>query len=307
MATSKIATRDVLSEARRRISIRLLVKGAWEFARRKPLGAASAIIIMLVIVVGVFAPLIGRYDPLSTNLRELLAGPSAGHWFGTDHLGRDVYARIVHGTRSALYVGVLSVILAISVGTTLGLLSGYLGGKFDLLVQRAIDSIMAFPPLILALAVASILGPSNTNSLFIIALLLTPNATRIARGATLSLRTRPYIEASIALGAQTPRIISRHILPNILAPMIIILSVDLGAALLVAASLSFLGVGQPEPSPSWGLMLAGQGRSYLEVAPWMAIAPAIAISLSVLSFNLLGDALRDILDPRLRGAGGRVR
>lgn len=277
------------------------VAGLAAFARRKPLGAVSALIILGIIVVAVFAPLVDRYDPLIGRLPERLHGPSAAHWFGTDDTGRDVYSRVIHGARSALYIGFLSVMLGVAAGSLLGLVSGYLEGKTDLVIQRAVDSIQAFPALILALAVASVLGPSDNNSLMIIGLILVPGAARVVRGSTLSIKNNVYVDAAKAVGAGTPRIIFRHILPNVFAPIIVLASVYLGSAILVAASLSFLGAGKSEPDPAWGLMLSGQGKRYLELAPWVAVAPAIAISLTVLSFNLLGDAVRDVLDPRLRG------
>ena len=280
---------------------RRMLTGLAGFARRKPLGALSALIILAIIVMAFFAPLVDRYDPLIGRLPERLQGPSPAHWFGTDDTGRDVYSRVVHGARGALYVGFLSVMIGVAAGSLLGLASGYLEGKTDLVIQRLVDSLQAFPPLVLALAVASVLGPSDNNSMLIIGLILIPGAARVVRGSTLSIKNNLYVEAARAVGAGTPRILFRHLLPNVFAPIIVLASVYLGSAILVAASLSFLGAGRSEPAPSWGLMLAGQGKRYLELAPWMAVAPAVAISLTVLSFNLLGDAIRDVLDPRLRG------
>lgn len=272
------------------------------FVRHKPLGAVCGLIIAVIIATAALAPVIDRYDPVATSLRERLHPPSTAHWFGTDNLGRDVYSRIVNGTRSTLYVGFLSVALAVAGATVLGLLSGYLGGTVDLIVQRIVDALMAFPSLILALALVSVLGPSDTTSLVAIAVTIMPGAARVVRGSTLAVKNNSYVEAGRALGAGTPRILTQHILPNIAAPIIVVVSVQLGSAVLVSASLSFLGVGKPEPAPSWGLMLSGQGRQFLELSPWVAIAPGMAISLTVFAFNMFGDALRDVLDPRLRGA-----
>ena len=273
----------------------------WRFLRRKPLGGISAIIILVLLVMAVFAGFIDRYDPFDQQLPQRLLPPSGAHWFGTDYLGRDIYSRIVHGSRSTVYVGFLSILLGVSTGSVLGLMSGYFGGKTDLIVQRFIDSVMAFPPLLLGLAIGAVLSPSNNNTLFIIALIITPGSTRLVRGTTLSLKNNVYVEAARAIGASTPRILFRHILPNTFAVIIILISVGLGGAILVDASLRFLGVGKPDPDPAWGLMLAGKGRQYLETSPWLAVAPAVAISMGVLAFNLLGDAIRDVLDPRLRG------
>lgn len=257
------------------------------FARRKPLGALSSAGIALIVLAAVFAPLIAPYDPTTTYPRDKLEGPSRAHLMGTDDLGRDVFSRIVYGARTSLVAGVAATIF----GTLLGMVSGYAGGRVDMVVQRIMDSLQALPALV----------PSLWNIIWALALFTLPGASRIVRGAVLSVKTEPYIESARLIGAGPLRTLLSHILPNVMAPIIVIASVTIGAAILAEASLSFLGLGVPPPAPSWGGVLATSGRRYFERAPTLAIFPGAAITLTVLAFNLLGDTLRDVLDPHLRG------
>jgi ABC-type dipeptide/oligopeptide/nickel transport system permease subunit len=269
-------------------------------ARQQPLGTVSALIILILIVMAAFPELVATHDPLEAFAGDELFPPSTYYWLGTDNIGRDMFSRIVWGARTSLWVGILSVGLGTSVGTLFGMVSGYFEGRIDMVLQRIMDSFMAFPPLILALAMIAVLGQSTTNLMFAISVGIAPWASRIIRGSTLSVKHEAYVEAARAAGASHGRILWRHILPNIAAPIIVIVSITLGYAILVEAALSFIGLGAPPPAPSWGRMLSGDGRRFMEHAPWLAIAPGLAISISVLAFNLLGDALRDVLDPSLK-------
>jgi peptide/nickel transport system permease protein len=267
---------------------------------RHPLGAAGAVIMAVFVFAALFADLLTRYDPTSTNASLSLAHPSAAHILGADFLGRDVYSRIVHGARISLATGLGAALLAGALGTSLGLLSGYVGGWVDLVVQRLVEVMQALPVLILALIMAAALGPSLGNTILAIAIPLVPYSARVIRSNTLALREMPYVEAARAVGMSETRIALRHVLPNTLAPLIVLATAQLGSAILTESSLSFLGLGIPEPHPSWGRMLSESAAEYVRTAPWLVIFPGIAISLAVFGTNLLGDALRDILDPRLR-------
>ena len=275
------------------------------FARRKPLGALSAGVILLLALGAICANFL-PYGPFDTELGDRLLSPSWKHLLGTDELGRDLLTRIVYGSRITLKIGFLAVLLGVAAGSVLGLISGYFGGIGDILIQRAVDALMSFPALVLALALASIRQPSDTNTLVIIGIVLIPTCTRVVRGATMAVKPNVYVEAARALGAGNMRILMRHILPNVTAPIIVVASVFIGSAIIVESSLSFLGVGSPPPSPSWGAMLSGSGRKSLETHWWLALFPSLALAAAVYSFNLLGDAVRDILDPRLRGGIGRM-
>jgi peptide/nickel transport system permease protein len=274
--------------------------GLWQAARRKPLGALSFAVIVLLVFLAAFAGVISPYGPYELGL-DTLQGPGAYHLMGTDEIGRDVFSRVVHGARVSLYVGLIAVTLGTLGGSLIGLISGYFGGWTDSIIQRLIDIIMAFPGLVLALVVISVLGTGTTKSMVAIAVVLIPGAARVVRGVVLSLKERPFVEAARAIGGTHLHILRRHVMVNTVAPVIILISITLGNAILIEASLSFLGLGTPLPKPSWGAMLAGSGRRYMEQAPWLALFPGLAISLTVLAFNLLGDAVRDLLDPRLRG------
>jgi len=271
------------------------------FARQYPLGAIGAVIMIVFIGSAVFADFITRWSPLTTNPALSLAAPSAAHWFGSDFMGRDVFSRIVYGARISLAVGLGSTGLGCLLGVILGLLSGYVGGWLDLAVQRIIDMLQALPLLVLALVMAAALGPSLQNTILSISIPLVPYVARVIRSNTLALRELSFVEAARAIGMSEFRIAVRHILPNTIAPLIVLGTAQLGSAILTEASLSFLGLGVPEPFPSWGRMLSASAAEYVRTAPWLVIFPGIAISVVVFGTNLLGDALRDILDPRQRG------
>ena len=289
-----------------------VAKGAVNFARLKPLGAISAFAIFSLFVIAIFGPLFQPYDPDDLFVGVINQAPSGEFWFGTDNLGRDVLSRAIAGTRISLYVSVIAVLVATSIGATVGLISGYYAGIFDILVQRIIDALQAFPALILALGIIAVRGPSTNNALLVISIVLIPGGARIVRGAVLSTKENIYVDASRALGASNMRIMFRHILPNVMAPIIVNASILLGAAILFEASLSFLGAGGKPTDPSWGAMISGRAGSGVNTVldyqqwPWLAAVPAACICIAVFSFNLLGDAVRDLLDPRLRGTGGRL-
>ena len=270
------------------------------FIRRYPLGAIGAVIMSIFVLAAVFAPFITAYDPLSTNAAVSLAKPSAAHWLGCDFMGRDVYSRIVYGARISLAVSVGSMLLGSSVGVAIGLLSGYLLGWFDLITQRFLEMMQSLPLLVMAIIMAAALGPSLHNTILAIAIPLVPYVARVIRANTLSLREQPFIEAAKAIGMSETRIALRHVLPNTLAPLIVLATAQLGSTILTESSLSFLGLGVPEPHPSWGRMLSESAAEYVRTAPWLVIFPGMAISFVVFGTNLLGDALRDLLDPRQR-------
>ncbi|MCW3474211.1 ABC transporter permease [Limobrevibacterium gyesilva] len=271
------------------------------FLRRYPLGAIGAVIMALFVLAALFADFITAYSPLSTDAALSLAAPSRAHWLGADYMGRDIYSRIVYGARISLAVGLGSTGLGCALGVVVGLVSGYLGGWVDLIAQRVMDILQALPLLVLALVMAAALGPSLWNTIFAISIPLIPAIARVIRSNTLALRELAFVEAAQAIGMSELRIAARHILPNTVAPLIVLATAQLGAAILTEASLSFLGLGIPEPHPSWGRMLSESAAEYIRTAPWLVIFPGLAISLVVFGTNLLGDALRDILDPRERG------
>ncbi len=275
--------------------------GLWQFARKQPLGAGGAVLMALMVIAALGADVLATHDPTRTDAAQTLAAPGIGHWLGTDHLGRDIWSRIVFGARVSLAVGLASTLLSGIVGGLIGLVSGYAGGRTDLLVQRLMDIMQGLPLLVLALVVAAALGPSIPNVVLAITVPIIPRVARVIRASTLAIRELGYVEAARALGARHMRIAFRHILPHTLAPLIVLCTAQLGSAVLVEASLSFLGLGVPEPFPSWGRMLAVAAAEYAQKAPWVVIFPGVAISLAVFGANLLGDALRDTLDPRLRG------
>jgi peptide/nickel transport system permease protein len=281
------------------------VDGRWSaarfFVRRYPLGAVGAAIMALFVAAAIFAPLITFYDPLTTNAALSLARPSAAHWLGCDFMGRDVYSRIVYGARVSLAVGLGSLGLGLTSGVVIGLTSGYLGGWIDLMAQRLIDILQSLPLLVMALLMTVSLGPSLRNTIFAIAIALIPSSARVVRANTLSLREQPFVESAKAIGMSEVRIAFRHVLPNTLAPLIVLATAQLGATILIEAALSFLGLGVPEPYPSWGRMLSESAAEYVRTAPWLVLFPGIAISAIVFGTNLLGDAVRDLLDPRQRG------
>jgi len=272
----------------------------WATIRRKPLGAVSAAVLVTLVLTAVFADVLAPFNPVETRPEIRLQAPSRAHPFGTDDIGRDVLSRVVHGSRISLWVGLLAVGIGTFAGMIIGLLCGYCEGRLDLILQRVMDAIQAIPGLVLALAIVSVLKPSTTNAMLAIAIVIIPGNSRIVRGAVLSTKQNRYVEAAHAIGCRHPRIIMSHILPNVTAPILVIASIWLGNAILIEATLSFLGLGTQPPTPSWGLMLSSTGRAFMEQAPWLAIFPGLAISLAVLGFNLFGDTLRDAWDPKLR-------
>jgi peptide/nickel transport system permease protein len=276
------------------------LSGVIRFTRRQPLGAAGAVIIVVMILAAVLAPAISPYDPLETDFLSMLSPPSAQHWLGTDAFGRDLLSRLIYGSRTALLVGFASAFLGATCGALIGVSSAYFGGRVDLALQRVVDVFLAFPIIILALAVVAILGTGIGNVIMAITVPMVPNCARVVRSSALAVREMPYVEAARATGCGHGRIILRHMLPNVMAPYLIMLTAFVGQAILLEASLSFLGLGVAEPTPAWGLMLRGAAVEFAESAPWMAIFPGLAISLGVFAFNLFGDALRDALDPKLR-------
>lgn len=271
-----------------------------QFSRRNPLGAAGGIIVLVMMVMAAFADWITFYDPMANDFGVMHEAPSTAYWLGTDQFGRDVYTRIVYGARTALLVGFASAFIGGSIGLVLGVGSAYFGGKIDLFFQRVMDVFMAFPLIILALAVVSIFGTGVWNVIIAITIPFIPRSARIVRSSALAIREIPFIDAARTCGFSHARIILRHMVPNVMAPYLIVVTAAVGQAILIEASLSYLGLGVQEPTPAWGLMLRGGAEEYAESAPWMAIFPGLAISLAVFGFNLFGDALRDALDPKLR-------
>ena len=270
------------------------------FARERSLGAAGAIIVMLMIFAALLADLIAPFDPLETDYAAMLQGPRSSHWFGTDSFGRDVLSRLIYGSRTALWIGFSSSFFGATTGAVIGVASAYFGGKVDLIVQRFMDLLLSFPLIVLALVVVAVLGTGTTNVILAITVPMVPRCALVVRSSALSLRQMPFVDAARALGFGHRRIIFRHMLPNVMAPYLIMLTAFLGQAILLEASLSFLGLGVTEPTAAWGLMLRGAAVEFAERAPWMAVFPGLAISLSVFAFNLFGDSLRDALDPKLR-------
>ena len=271
-----------------------------DFVRRRPLGAVGAAVVLLMLVVALLANLLTPYNPVAVDFAAMLAPPSASHWLGTDAFGRDVLARLIYGSRTALFVGFGAAFFGATVGAVLGVGSAYFGGRVDLYVQRVMDVFLSFPLIILALAIVAILGNNLPNLITAITIPMIPRCALVIRSSALSIREMPYIDAARAAGFGHGRIILRHMLPNVMAPYLILLTAFLGQAILLEASLSFLGLGVQEPTAAWGLMLRGAAVEFAEAAPWMAIFPGLAISLAVFAFNLFGDSLRDALDPRLR-------
>ena len=272
------------------------------FVRRKPMGAIGLIIAVVFVAVAAFAPLIATHEYDKQALRDRLKGPSATHYFGTDANGRDVYSRVVYGARVSVAVGFGSIIISLLLGTIFGGVSGYLGGKVDILAQRVVDIWIAFPSLLVVITIVAILGPSLRNVVIVIGINNAGFYTRVVRSAVIAIKELPYVEAARVLGATGTRVFLHHILPNAVPVFIVLATVQIGFAILTEATVSFLGYGVPPPEPSWGQLLSGQGAQFLDKAPWLAIFPGAAIALVVFGFNMLGDALRDVLDPRLRGS-----
>ena len=264
---------------------------------RRPAAAFGLVIIALFVAMAIAAPLIAPYDPIGTSFSTVRKAPSAAHWFGTDEIGRDVLSRVIFGTRASLAAGVVSVLISLAIGVPVGLLAGYAGGKVDMLISRVTDALLACPFLILAIALAAFLGPSLANAMIAIGISATPVFIRLTRGTALAVKAEDYVLAARAIGNSASRIALRHVLPNIVPPLLVQATLAIAAAVIAEASLSFLGLGQQPPQPSWGSML-NTAKNYIDNAAWMAIWPGLSIFLLVLSFNLVGDGLRDALDPR---------
>ena len=276
-----------------------------EFITRRPLGAFGLVLVLAMILAALLADRIAPYDPTAISFKDLLAPPSPEHLLGTDTFGRDVFSRLLFGARTALLVGFTASIVGCTLGLILGIVGAYFGGRVDQIIQRLMDVLLSFPLIVIAIAVVAALGTGEDKIANVIAAItvpIIPRVSRVVRSSALSVVQMPYIEATRAVGARAMRIMFRHIAPNVFAPYLIMMTAFLGQAILLEASLSFLGLGVFEPTPSWGLMLRGAGMQFLERAPWLAIAPGVAISLAVFGFNLFGDSLRDALDPRLRTA-----
>ena len=276
--------------------------GLVRFSRRQPIGAFSAGVLVLLVFVAIFADTIAPYSPTANNVGESLINPSTGHFFGTDQFGRDLFSRVIHGARISLYVGLGATFGAAAFATILGAVSGYLGGVFDYIVQRFVDASQALPPLVMLIAILVVLEPSVTNVIIALAARGSLSLSRVVRGAVIGIRAFPFIDAARAMGASTPRILLRHILPNIFPVVVVLMSTSIGGYIVAEASLSFLGFGVPPPTPSWGGIMSAEGRLYMIVQPWILVFPTIALSLVVYVMNMFGDALRDELDPRLRGS-----
>ena len=272
------------------------------YLRHNKIASLWIVILAAIWLVALFAPLVATHEPLKQSA-DLLQPPSASHWMGTDEFGRDLFSRIVYGGRISLSVGIIAVAIAVLVGSTLGLLSGYVGGLIDTAIMRFIDGLMAFPSIILAILIMAVLGPSLVNLMIAVGISAVPWYARTVRGSTLQVKQTQYVESSQAVGAGTLRIIWRHILPNVAAPIIVLGTLGMATSILAIAGLSFLGLGARPPSPEWGAMLSS-ARTYMGRASWYATFPGVAIMISVLAMNIIGDALRDILDPRLRGSIG---
>jgi len=290
---------DTLGEPAERAERRWLTASR-DFVRRRPLGALGALVIVIMSVVAALAGVIAPYDPLATDYGAMLGAPGAPHWLGTDAFGRDVLSRMIYGSRTALLVGLGASFFGATLGALLGVASAYFGGRVDLVMERFMDILLSFPLIILALAVVAVLGTGIVNVTLAIAIPMVPRCARVVRSTALAIREMPYVDAARAAGFGHGRIIMRHMLPNVMAPYLIMLTAFLGQAILLEASLSFLGLGVQEPTAAWGLMLRGAAVEFAETAPWMAFFPGLAISLAVFAFNLFGDSLRDALDPRLR-------
>lgn len=277
------------------------VQAAVWFTRRKPLGAFGATIVIAMIFMASFADILAPYSPYLTDGRSRLLPPSPAHWFGTDDFGRDVLARVIYGARTSLLIAIGVVSTGTVLATVIGITTGLFGGLYDLIVQRIVDAMQAMPGLVIAMAILSVLTPNYLTMTLVLAIIFVAGPSRVIRSATLGIRGNEYVTGAVAIGCTNLRIILYYILPNIFAPVMVVASVAMGATILIEASLSFLGFGIPPPAPSWGQMLTLSAREYMLVRPTLALFPGLFITLAVFGFNMFGDALRDVLDPRLRG------
>ncbi|MBA7665873.1 Glutathione transport system permease protein GsiD [subsurface metagenome] len=281
-----------------------LVEFLVRLVKEKPLGMVGTVITLLLLFTGIFADFLAPYG-MNEMVGAFLSSPSATYWLGTDNFTRDVLSRVIFGARISVIVGLTASTIATVLSTFIGMLSGYLGGKFDLIVQRFVDAWMCMPGLVIVMVIISILGPSMMTVILLLGIQWGITGSRIVRSAVIGVKENVYVQAATAIGCSTPRILTRHILPNIMAPIIILFSVQVPTIILAEAALSFLGFGIPPPAPSWGGMLSREGREYMYLAPWMVIWPGLALSIVIYGVNMFGDAVRDILDPRLRGGVGR--
>lgn len=299
MATSGAATLAP-STSPSRIADR---SGVWyrvrQFARRSPMGATSAVFLIALVLVAIFAAQIAPYDPLEADFRALRQPPSPQHWMGTDNLGRDVLSRLIYGARVSLFVAIVSTVLSKTIGLGWGVATGYVGSTFDLVSQRMIDVLLAFPGIILAMLLLAALGGGLGTVIFAITMLGIAGTVRVIRSVVLSVKSMPYVEAARATGASGTRIMSKHVAPQCMAPLLVLFSASLGGAIFAEAALSFLGLGIPQPNPSWGNMLGGVLANQFKPEWWLVVFPGLAITVTILAFNLVGDTLRDILDPKL--------
>lgn len=279
--------------------VRQLLTRLW---REKPVGAAAAMVFLLFVFCGVFADLLAPYGFNEISMLERLKAPSWKHPFGTDNLGRDMFSRCLYGAQLSVIIGLSAAALATTISVLIGLLSGYLGGKVDMVVQRVVDAYMSFPELVILIAVVSVVGPGMPQIIGILSLVLGIGGSRIIRSAVVSARENMYVHAAQSIGASTRRVLWRHLLPNIMPPIIVLFTTRVGAAILIESGLSFLGLGVPPPAPTWGGLLSGSGRTYMFQGPWLALAPGLCLTAVVYATNVFGDALRDLLDPRMRGS-----
>lgn len=273
--------------------------------KEKPLGVIGGIIVVLMLLAGIFANLLAPYGMNESHLMEALRPPSGDFLLGTDNLGRDLLSRIIYGARISMIVGLSAAIINTVIATALGIVCGFIGGLFDVVVQRIVDAWMCFPFLVIIISIMALIGNGMVQVIFVLGIFSGITNSRIVRSATISIKQNLYIEAARAVGSSTTRLLIKHTLPNVSAPIIVMFTISVGSMILAEATLSFLGFGIPPPTPSWGGMLSGSGRNYMFIAPWLAIWPGVALGLAVYGINMLGDAVRDILDPRLRGGIGR--
>lgn len=276
-----------------------------QFFRHHPLGGLALLFILMMLGVGLMAPSLAPYDPTQTNASAILQAPNAAHWMGTDEYGRDILSRIMHGARTAMVLAIGASLMGSLIGAVLGLSAAFFGGTFDAVMQRCLDIMLAIPLIVFALVLAAVLGHRmvlgfDVNLMLAVAVPSIPKVAKVLRGAALSVRTMPYIDAALAAGYSSPRIMLGHMAPNLVAPWLVLITAMGAQAILLESSLSYLGIGVVEPTPAWGLMLSGMGTQLFAEAPWMVVFPGLAVALTVFSFSLLGDAVRDFLDPKLR-------